>query len=236
MILELPGTGETSTPGKRLTMGLFHFSNNNLAVRKSCIADVGLYDLGIPTSEDVDLSFRVALSKDWIACREPGMLIRHKARKDLAGLVKQMWGWGSNLAGPYQRVRTKGLYLYWVSSKTLGIARSFEAEHFPLFVCAMPTIFHAMHLGALLCAVLAMLSLWPAFMIALVWTLWMIRRWADPALHGSGGELRRGLELVALHYIANTTFFAAAFSGGLRRGMLLVPASIFPPRGNSEHA
>ena len=230
MILELPGV-DPGTPDRRLTLGFFHFSNNNLAVRKACIRDVGDYDEAVPSSEDVDLCFRVALSRDWVACREPGVRIRHKARGDVRGLVRQMWGWGRHLAGPYQRARRKGLFLYLVSSKGNHIQRALEWPRFPLYVVAMPTVFHGMHAAALLALACGVAGFVPGVLAAALATLLLARRWAAPALAFRGSPGRR-VRIVVLHYLANAAFLGAAFVGGLRRGMVLVPASILPPRAS----
>jgi len=213
-------------PGRRLTMGLFHFSNNNLAVRKRCAQDVGMYDPAFTTSEDVDLCFRVALSRDWVACREPGVLVRHKARRDLRGLLRQMWGWGRNVGPAYQRVRRKGLFFYWVGTGSRSIEHAIEWPRFPMLVCAMPTVFHAMHAAALVTVGFALASSVPGVLVAGGLTAWLGRRWADDALRS-----KAGLPLVVVHYLANAAFQLAAFTGGLRHGMVLVPTSILPPRG-----
>ena len=119
MIIELPSSSTNADleQVKYYTMGFFHFSNNNLSIRKQCAEDIGKYDLNAHKSEDVDISFRVAQSRDWIALREHGCTLQHKARKSFLAFFKQMWGWGYHTGYPYSKTGIKGFYLYWVNSK-----------------------------------------------------------------------------------------------------------------------
>ena len=45
----------------------------------------------------------------------------------------------------------------------------------------------------------------------------------------------KSLQLAGIHYIANVSFSTAAFVGGLRVGMIFVPATIFPPQTATHH-
>lgn len=232
MIIELPSEAGRAF-GKRYRMGLFHFSNNNLAVRKACAAELGNYAPEIGTSEDVDLCFRLIQHPTWAACREPGVVIQHKARKTYAAMLRQMWGWGINLGRPYKRTGISGLYVYWVGGRPAAIRRSFEIESTPGLVCVFPTVFHVMMLALLATVGLAVLGQGVAALVAL--GVAVVAGWfysADLRAMDADGVDRLRLGLV--HASACAVFITAAFVGGLRSGMILVPASMFPPREESR--
>ena len=157
MIIELPVLPGQHRIAKRYKMGFFHFSNNNLAIRKACADELGGYDPHLPTAEDVDLCFRLALSPSWVACREPGVIIRHKARKTLRATLRQMWNWGINFARPYLRTGRTGIYLYWISPQLKTITRDLEIASFPILVNVFATPFHVLHALTALAVLLAVL-------------------------------------------------------------------------------
>lgn len=105
-----------------------------------------MYDPQAIKSEDVDLCFRVALSPRWVACRDDEALVRHKGRRTLTGVIRQMWGWGFYLGYPYAKTRIHGLYVYWLNSRERVISHDLELERLPLLVCAFLTDFHVAHL------------------------------------------------------------------------------------------
>ena len=232
MIIEL-SVLPTKGVGKHYKMGFYHFSNNNLAIRKQCAQDLGMYDPEALTSEDVDLCFRLALDSHWVACREPGVVIRHKARRTLRALLRQMWGWGIRLGRPYSKTGYRGFYAYRVSPKTHTIDFDLELGWVPGLACIFLTDFHFTHLlaGAGLVAWLAgSTALGTAFLLAAGFTFW--RYLAD--VRRIGLPLWSTVKLAVIQYAANLAFISASFVGGLRSGMLLIPASILPPRGASE--
>ena len=221
MIIELPGEpGERL--GKRYKAGFFHFSNNNLAIRRQCAIDLGLYDPKALTSEDVDLCFRLALHPSWVACREPGVVIRHKARRTVRQLVRQMWGWGIRLGRAYRKTGLQGVFLYWVGSRTKTITRDVEINRGPQLVCVFATDFHMAHVLAF-CAVIVLATGFPLVAAALgllaAGYLWRYL--------GDVRRVRLGpwatLKLSVVHYLANVSFLTASFVGGLRSGMILIP-------------
>jgi hypothetical protein len=233
MIIELPVLPDQRGTAKRYKMGFFHFSNNNLAIRKACAQELGGYDPHLPASEDVDLCFRLALSATWVACREPGVIIRHKARKTLRATLRQMWNWGINLARPYRRTGITGIYLYWVSPQRKTITRDLEIATFPILVSIFVTPFHLLHALTVLSVLLAVYgAMIPALLCATL-TLASGHLYLQDILHLG---LRRWptLKLAVVHYLTNVTFITAAFLGGLSTGMILLPASIFPPTGKAE--
>jgi hypothetical protein len=232
MIIELPAL-PTKSGGKRYRMGFYHFSNNNLAVRTRCARELGMYDPRALTSEDVDLCFRLALSDHWVACREPGVVIRHKARRTLRGLIRQMWGWGIRLARPYAKTGYRGLYAYWVGPKTHTVDHHLEIDGLPLLCCAFFTDFHLAHalaLAALLSWALGSGAVAAGLAILAAAVFW--RHLGD--VRRSGLPPLRMVGLAAVHYVANVTFLLAAFLGGLGQGMVLMPASILPPQGSAQ--
>lgn len=232
MIIELPIL-PSNRAAKRFRMAFFHFSNNNLSIRRECALGVGGYDTDMRTSEDVEICFRVALSDRWVACREPGVVVRHKARRTLSGMVKQLWGWGINLGKAYRKTGRRGIYLYWVSPTEHTIAGDLEIERFPLLVTGFFTVFHVAHFAALVAAVLAVVGAWPfaLFVAAAAATLLAY------AMHNVAGRNLgpwNTFKLGCLAYLANVTFMTAAFLGAVRAGIVYIPAAMFPPAASSE--
>jgi hypothetical protein len=233
MIIELLPLPDYRGRAKRHKLGFFHFSNNNLAIRKACAQELGGYDPHLPASEDVDLCFRLALSPTWVACREPGVIIRHKARRTLPATLRQMWNWGINLARPYRRTGITGIYLYWVSARRKTITRDIEISQFPVLVSIFVTPFHLLHILTALSLLFAIYdSLTPALLCALL-ALRSVQLYVQDILQLG---LRRwpAVKLAVVHYLTNITFITASFLGGLRTGVVLVPASILPPTGKAE--
>ena len=214
-------------------MGFFHFSNNNLAIRKACAEELGGYDPHLPTAEDVDLCFRLALSPSWVACREPGVIIRHKARKTLRATLRQMWNWGINFARPYLRTGRTGIYLYWINPQLKTITRDLEIASFPILVNVFATPFHVLHALTALAVLLAVLRRHDPG-TALCHTN------ACGAAPLPAGYPHLGLrpwptlKLAVVQYLTNVTFITAGFLGGLRRGVVILPASILRPLSKAE--
>ena len=227
MIIELPVLPSDGAT-KRYRMGFFHFSNNNLSIRRQCAVDAGMYDQAMRTSEDVDICFRVAACGDWVACREPGVVVRHKARRTVGAMMKQLWGWGINLGRVYKKTGITGIYLYWVSSTKHTISRDLEIGKFPKLVCAFLTAFHVAHGLAAAALVLGVLgSARLAAVAGILAVLLLLRSMWDVFRQGLGPA--RSLKLAGVAYLANLAFITAAFVGGIRAGMVLVPSSMFPP-------
>lgn len=230
MIIELPSstTNADLEQVKYYTMGFFHFSNNNLSIRKRCAEEIGKYDLKARKSEDVDISFRVAQSQDWIALREQGCSVRHKARKSFWAFIKQMWGWGYHVGYPYSKTGIKGLYLYWVSSKKRDITFDLEIPNFPLLICLFLTDFHLAHLFlgiALLAGILGNSLFASVIALIAVFFFWQYLR-EDRTL---GLAFWKNCQIALLHYWANVIFIIATMLGALKHRIFLVPASIFRP-------
>ncbi len=237
MIIELPGTTSDYRSGRvrHYRMAFFHFSNNNLALRAACARDLSGYDLAATRSEDVEICWRLARDPDWVALREHGAVLRHKARRTFRGFVKQLWGWGTHLGYPYARTGMKGLHVYRVRSEDRQIGFAYEAPRFPFLVCVYVTDFHLFHawllvlvaaaaagsgLGVLGASAAALHYLWGAL--------------TDERAAGFG--VRETAALAFHHWVANVTFVTSGFLSGLRHGLLLVPASIFRPSTPSEAA
>ncbi len=240
MIVELPGAIHNIGKSTNVTidysrghfkpykMAFFHFSNNNLSIRKQCAQDVGSYDPKAAKSEDVDICFRVAQSDNWVALREQGCELRHKARKSFSAFVKQMWGWGYHVGYPYSKTGIKGFYLYWVSAKKRDITFDIEFEHFPWLICLFVTDFHIAHLffGLMLIALLAGSS-WLTALSAVLVGVFAWRALYDERQLGLG--FRQTLQIGVLHYIANLVFIPATILGALKHRIVLLPSAIFRP-------
>lgn len=235
MIVELPGTASDYNIGrvKHYKMGFFHFSNNNLSIRKDCAKDLGLYDPRATKSEDVEICFRIARSPKWVALRERGNFVRHKARKNFIELVRQMWGWGYHSGYPYSKTGIRGIFLYWISSSEHKIKFDIEIERFPLLVCMFITDFHVAHLLVGLALLAGVMGHGPIAAIALALSLPFIWRYLHDDRHTDLGVWDK-CRLAFVHYVANAVFTVATVLGALRHGVVLLPSSIFRPRGPDE--
>jgi hypothetical protein len=235
MIVELPSNPFDSSFGriKHYKMGFFHFSNNNLSIRKACARDLGRYDPQASKSEDVDICFRLAQSRDWVAVREKNNFVRHKARKSFPAFVKQIWGWGYHVGYPYAKTGIRGLYLYWINSHHHRISSDLEFESFPLLVCLFLTDFHVAHLllGFTLFFGLMGQFFLSAFALALS-SLFIWRYLRDDREVGLG--LWKTFKLSLVHYIANVVFVTAAILGAAKYRVLLIPSPIFRPKSPEE--
>ena len=231
MIIALPI--EAAKPGRKHRVALFHFSNNNLAIRRSCSAELGGYDPESTTSEDVDICFRLIRHPSWVACREPGMVIRHKSRSTVPAMLKQMWGWGIRLGHAYVKTNLRGTHFYWVSRKGPAITQSIELPRTPGFICIYLTDFHLMHILGVLTAALTILGMWSwaigaGIATAAVAMSYLAVVWTQPLSIGAR------IKLALAHYVSNLAFITASFLGGLRCKIILIPASIFPPNEPSQ--
>lgn len=228
MIIELPVLPGTSA-SRRFRLGFFHFSNNNLAIRRQCAEDIGGYDPRMRTSEDVDVCFRVAQHEKWVACREPGVVVRHRNRRTVPAMVKQLWGWGINVGQAYRKTGIKGLYLYWVSQRQRTITHDAEVERFPLLVAGFLTSFHLAHVTGL--AALVALFMGRAWIAAGLFaiTVATLIPWVWILVERELGAWKT-LKLACVTYLANATFMTAAFLGGLRAGIVFIPAPMLPTR------
>lgn len=232
MIIELPVVPHDRT-SKQYRMVFFHFSNNNLSIRRDCAIEVGKYDPQMATSEDVEICFRVALSDRWVACREPGVVVRHKARRTLGGMVRQLWGWGINLGRAYRKTGLRGLYLYWVSASRNAVVWDLEQVNFPILVTGFLTNFHVAHALGGVAIVLGLAGQEPAALGLGLVAVVLLGTWMrNVAGHGLG--VWGTLKLAAVAYLANVTFMCAAFLGSLRAGMVYVPPAMLPPNAPSE--
>lgn len=227
MIIELPGTlGRESA--KRFKMGFFHFSNNNLSIRKDCARDIGMYDPNAKKSEDVELCFRASLTTDWVACRDPGVIVQHKARRSLKGMITQMWGWGFHLGYAYSKTGRRGVYLYQVDSKKHDIRRQLEVEKGSWLVLGFFTDLHAFHALAIAAVIALALGAATAAGLLAVAGLGFLWRHAHYALGDPRLSALARLKLGGAYYLANLSFGTATFLGALRYKILLIPSAIFP--------
>jgi len=218
--------GKNPLAMRPIRMGFFHFSNNNLSIRKQCARDVGMYDLAATKAEDVDLCFRVAESPKWVAWRENAAVVRHKGRHSVWGLITQMWGYGYYVGRPYAKTGIRGVFLYWLHGRDRTLVGRFETLHFPMLVCAFATDFYFVN-------ALMLLLIWAAFSAhyliafsALAGLLWTMPRHLA-SVRGRGLPPWDAVKLGVVHYLANLSFTTAAFAGGLRHRVILIPSSVF---------
>ena len=236
MIVELPGTPSDYSLGKikHYRMAFFHFSNNNLSIKKSCARDLGMYDHRAKKSEDVDICFRIAVNKNWVAFREKGNTVRHKARKNLLGFVKQIWGWGYHVGYPYSKTGIRGLYFYWIDAKSHKIKYHFEFNKFPYLVCFFLTDFHMFHIFVFLTVILGLLGNFVLMGASLASALFFFWRYLYDD-RNIAMKMGKKAKLSVVHYISNVVFNTASFMGALKHRVLLVPSCIFRP-GNPDEA
>jgi len=230
MIVELPGTASDYSVGtvKHYKMGFFHFSNNNLSIRKECARDIGMYDPEAVKSEDVEICFRVARSPNWVALRERGNFVRHKGRRTFAEFVKQMWGWGFHVGYPYAKTGIRGIYIYWLSSSDHKMKFDIEIEKFPFLACMFLTDFHVAHVLLGLAALAGIVGHHILMATMAVLALPFLWRYLHDDRH-AGLDNRKTCQLAFLHYIANVVFMVATILGALKHGMVLLPSTIFRP-------
>jgi len=222
--------GKNPLATRPIRMGFFHFSNNNLSIRKRCARDLGMYDPAATKAEDVDLCFRVALSPNWVAWRENAAVVRHKGRRSVWGLIKQMWGYGWYVGRPYAKTGIRGVFLYWLNGSDRTLVGRFETKHFPILVCAFATDFYFVN-------ALMLLLIWAAFsghyliaLSAIAGLLWTVPGHLSN-VKGLGLPPWDALKLGVVHYLANLSFTTAAFAGGLRHRVVLIPSSVFKSDG-----
>ena len=211
-------------------MGFFHFSNNNLSIRRQCAREVGMYDLNAIKSEDVDLCFRVALSSRWVAWREVGAVVRHKGRRTFWGLIRQMWGWGFYVGYPYAKTGIPGAYLYWLDGRDHKLAARLEITPLPILVCVFATDFHLVQVAAALALFAALAGHLLFAAVALGVLVWSARRYLS-AVARAGLRPLDSLKLAVVHYLTDVVFSFATVMGGLRHRIILVPSSVFGPEG-----
>lgn len=218
--------GKNSVLTRPIRMGFFHFSNNNLAIRKQCAQEIGMYDPAAAKAEDVDLCFRLAMSSKWVAWRENAAVLRHKGRRTWWELIKQMWGYGFYVGYPYAKTGIRGVFAYCLSGRKHRLLRRFETESFPILVCAFITDFHFIH--ALLLTL--MVAAWSGHVLipalAAAGLLWLIPRYLHDVTHLSLKPWDT-LKLAVVHYSANLGFTIGALASALKYRVILIPSTVF---------
>lgn len=228
MIIELPNSPDEQNPP--LQLSYFFFPNNNLAIRRVCASELGGYDQSLRASEDVDLCFRLAATQGWVAFRESAAVVRHHPRSRFMDLVRQMCWWGWELGRVYKKTGHRGLYVYYLARP--GKVSAFECglsnKHMPLLAVFL-TDFHMLHIALAIAAVAALNAQHLLFLIFLIVGLWFLWRYLQECIALPLSLLQRA-KIALIHYCANSALILAAFIGGLRHGLLFIPASIFRPR------
>jgi hypothetical protein len=235
MIVELPSNPSDSGSGrnKHYRMGFFHFSNNNLSLRRSCALELGGYDSQASKSEDVDLCIRLALNKEWVAVREKDNIVRHKARKTLWALVRQMWGWGYHVGYPLAKTGLHGLYLYWMNSWKHRISADIEIDSFPFLACIFLADWHAANIFLGIAVLASLINKFILSAVAFVLgSLFLWRSFHD--VRAVGLRVRQTILLAIVHYLVNMVFITAAVLGALKHRILFIPSPIFRPKSPDE--
>lgn len=227
MIIELPASPDTTTDP--LILGLFFFPNNNLAIRKACAAELGGYDEDLSASEDVDICFRLASNANWVASREKSARVRHHPRSSFLSFIRQMWWWGWELGKVYKKTGHRGVFCYWVRSpKRVNAFECSFGKWFPCMLALFITDFHLFHFGvfAVVCAIAVGSNL--GIILASILTVISLLSYSRAVRRL---PLAFGLKckIAFLQYCANLILISAAFLGGVRQGVILLPASIFRP-------
>jgi hypothetical protein len=153
--------------------------------------------------------------------------VRHKARRTLKAMVRQLWGWGINLGLVYRKTGITGLYFYWVSYGKRTIVADWEWPRAPILACGFLSLFHLSQL-LLLGAVVSLVAGWPGPAAATAPVALAVLGPTVRPLRATGLGWWGLVRLAAVAYLANVTFMTAAFLGGLRAGMVLIPAPILP--------
>ena len=231
MIIELPML--SSHAGRKpLRMGFFYFSNNNLAIRVACAKELGGYDPAMNSSEDVDLCIRMAMTGRWVACREPGVVIRHKGRRSVRAAIRQLWGWGRLLGRTYRKTGIRGFYFYYIEPRRGTVAYQKEWAWLPGLACLFVTDFLVVNVMGALSLLFAFLER-PVLAFASASIAAALLPQYLAYLRGAEQNAWRMCKLAALHHAASWAFITSAFIGGLRAGVVLVCAPGRPQRNDS---
>jgi O-antigen biosynthesis protein len=96
-----------------------HGSGANMAFRRRVFEDVGLFDpaldVGTPTNGggDTEMLFRV-LAYGYGMVYEPRAIVRHRHRRDMAGVKRQISGWGTGMSAFLTRSTLAFPRAWWV--------------------------------------------------------------------------------------------------------------------------
>jgi len=91
------------------TPGLDHAPNRGI---REALAEVGLFDLALDVGTpslgggDLDILYRF-IKSGWIFRYEPGALVRHRHRREMAALDRQMHAYGYSLRCGFERVERR---------------------------------------------------------------------------------------------------------------------------------
>lgn len=209
-------------------LGIHNFvSNNNLAVRKSAAEGVNGYRNELRIAEDYDLCQRIARAGQLLYfC--PEVVLEHRARETLWGLLRQWWDYGFHLARNHSRYHP-GKRFFAMRAPTWEDREAGEpiAEPVPTTEGTRPTLFVylspfvAVHVLALA----AVLMPWGSTALTVL-TVMAAMIYAYPDFsHLREDGLATAVGLFAVRYLTNITFVGAGLAGGLSRGSLyLLPA------------
>jgi len=114
----------------------------NMALRRTALVDTGLFDpaldVGTPSrgGGDLDIFFRVFKS-GWLCRYEPKALVRHRHRREMAGLVRQMGDYGHALRCTFEKIERE----FPEDRRALAKLRRWYRRHW-----TMPRLFRSLRL------------------------------------------------------------------------------------------
>lgn len=203
------------------------FPTANLAIRRTALDQIGLFDTVCKTSgEDVDLSIRMSKT-EWEMFFEPRAIVRHKHRTTLRGLLKQWYGYGCYHPHIFKKHTPKCLEIHYRDDKgvlgwsSVRITKIFGLP-FPLHVLIFITPFHLFHIFLFL-ALFSIIIKSPVLLtVALggwlaVWLYFSGRQFFRNAFLKRDG---RWLIYSMLRYVLNWVYVLGAFIAGLKIGIL----------------
>ena len=201
------------------------FATANVAIRRSTINEIGLFDTDLKTGEDMDLSIRVAQTS-WSLYYEARAVIRHKHRTTLIALMKQWYGYGRYHGRIFKKYRSKSIEICWRSISKEGIGwSSYRREtvfgvRVPFHLLLFITPFHLFHLSLLFLAFFHSGEFSPLTVTAVFAAIYFGSKNLI-----SNFTLDRPLEwflFSCIRYLLNWIYFIGGFWGGLRNGVIYI--------------
>ena len=205
------------------------FPTANIAIRKTALKEIGLFDEACKTSgEDVELCIRMAKTK-WELFFEPRAVVRHKHRTTLFSLLKQWYGYGAYHVHIFKKHAPGCLQIHYRDDKkpigwsSLRITRVLGLP-FPAHVLIFITPFHIFNLF-LIVAFFAVIS--KSYTLLLVASIGWIAGWlrfSEKSFfqHLTFKRNPRSIAYSMLRYLLNWTYVLGAFIAGLKAGVLYV--------------
>jgi cellulose synthase/poly-beta-1,6-N-acetylglucosamine synthase-like glycosyltransferase len=208
------------------------FPAANIAIRKTVLDEIGLFDTACKTSgEDLDLCIRAAKTK-WELFFEPRAIVSHKHRTTLRGLLKQWYGYGIYHAYVFKKHTPKCIQIHYRDDKSavgwssIRISRIFTLL-FPVRILIFITPFHALNMFFIL-ALFSLIIKSQALLMAASggWIAgWLY--FSDKSFF-KNVVLKRNLRWIAysmFRYVLNWTYVLGAFLSGLKIGVISIEST-----------